>query len=107
MKKKNVIILSLILILSLTLTLQLITAKHTPTIKIGVISSTTAGFTTQVPLYDEIIEPDINEYCSRLPFLAQCKFEFIHEDAEGNADTHLEKVQMFHEMGVDLIIGAG
>jgi branched-chain amino acid transport system substrate-binding protein len=31
--------------------------------------------------------------------------DFLVEHADGNASLHLEKVKMFHEMGVDLIIG--
>lgn len=73
------------------------------TVKIGVISSTTSGLDTLIPLYEEIIEPDLNEYCEKLGY--GVTFEFSIEDAQGYSTIHQEKVQNFHSMDVDLIIG--
>ena len=78
--------------------------------KIGVISSSDEGLETTVPLYQQIIKPDINAYVNKLPnhrFRPQPEFEFLIESAEGSADIHLQKVQDFHQQGVDLVIGGG
>lgn len=102
--KKLLVIFSLISVLLVVSSSTSITAGNPhETIKIGVISPTTADFETLVPLFQEIIKPDINEYSAKLP--TKLKFEFLVEDAMGDANVHLQKVQEFHEMGVDLIIG--
>lgn len=73
------------------------------TVKIGVISASTGGLDTLVPLYENIIEPDINEYCEKLGY--NVYFEFLLQDAESQASVHLERLAYFHSLGVDLIIG--
>jgi branched-chain amino acid transport system substrate-binding protein len=76
------------------------------TIRIGVIASSTAGMETLVPLFEKIIEPDINEYLRKLPKQSPpLRIDFLIEDAQTSRDIHLEKVQEFHAMGTDLIIG--
>lgn len=75
------------------------------TVKIGVIVPSTTTLETIVPLFNQIIKPDINAYCAKLGY--DVNFEFLIEDAVAEADIHLEKVQAFHEMGVNLIIGGG
>jgi branched-chain amino acid transport system substrate-binding protein len=84
------------------------TSAHTKHIPIGVISSTTASYEDNLLYFEEIIEPDINDYSRKLPkfrFLPRAEFDFIVRNAEGNAERHLELVQEFHEEGIDLIIG--
>ncbi len=76
------------------------------TIKIGVIASNTEDMETEVTFFERIIEPDINEYMKKLPRqFPPLRFDFLVEDAQGSPEIHLEKVQQFHAMGVDLIIG--
>ena len=77
-------------------------------VKIGVITGSTEGLETSVPMFEQIIEPDINAYVDTLPnhrFRPKLEFKFLIEDAEGSADVHLQKVQDFHGQDVDLIIG--
>lgn len=74
-------------------------------IRIGYISSTTVGLETGIPLINDIIEPDISRYVNDLGY--DVEFEFIIDDARGNAAVHLEKVQGLHSMGVNLILGGG
>lgn len=118
MKKKSftkVLILAVFAVLLSTTVLEIAQARVVDrtyrgrkTIKIGVISSDTGTYDTLVTLYTEIIEPDINEYLARLPrrrLQRKPELEFLFADAEGQASVHLEMVQVFHEMGVDLIIG--
>ncbi len=51
----------------------------------------------------DMAEEDINDYMERYNY--SYRFEFLIENAEGLEDVHLEKVQAFKSMGVDLIIG--
>ncbi len=51
----------------------------------------------------DMAEEDINDYMERHNH--SYRFEFLIENAEGQVDVHLEKVQEFKSMGVDLIIG--
>ena len=51
----------------------------------------------------DIAEEDINDYMERNNY--SYRFEFLIENAEGQVDVHLEKVQEFKSMGIDLIIG--
>ncbi|MEM2126973.1 MAG: ABC transporter substrate-binding protein [Candidatus Bathyarchaeia archaeon] len=74
-------------------------------VRIGVISPTTSGLEDIKSMYKNIIEPDINNYCSRIK--APYRFEFLLEDAQSQAAIHLEKVKAFKAMKVDLIIGGG
>ena len=74
------------------------------TIKIGVIAARLDE--TTVHFFEKIIEPDINEYLKKLPKQSPpLRIDFLVEDAQMSAEIHLEKVQQFHAMGVDLIIG--
>jgi branched-chain amino acid transport system substrate-binding protein len=79
-------------------------------IKVGVIASTTSGFETTKPFYEQILQQDINAYMAKLPdhrFNPRHEFEFIVKDAQGDAAKHLELVEEFHDDGVDLVIGGG
>lgn len=72
---------------------------------LGYISSTTEGLETAVPLIEDIIEPDLNEYVSKLGY--DVKFRFLIDDAQGSTARHLEIVQGYNSMGVNLFIGGG
>lgn len=77
-------------------------------IRIGVITQNTGIYKINVPLFRQIIKPDIDDYVNKLPpyrFYPSLEFEFLIEDAQGDAEVHLEKVQSFHDQGVNLIIG--
>lgn len=75
------------------------------TIYLGYISSTTAGLETTTPLVKDIIEPDLNAYAAKLGY--NVTFEFLIDDASGQAAVHLEKVQGFKSIGVNMFIGGG
>ena len=75
------------------------------TIKIGYISSDTAGLETGQPLHKQIIEKDMNAYATRLGY--GVKFDWLIDDATGLANVHLEKVQSFKSMGVTVFEGGG
>lgn len=75
------------------------------TVKIGYIATTTTSLLTARKHIENIIEPDLNEYAEDLG--SDYRFEFVIEDAMGQARVHLERVSDLHNQGVDLIIGGG
>ena len=73
------------------------------TIQIGNIYSNDANLETVEPLMMDIIMPEINDYMGMLGY--DVDLEFLNDNAMESAAIHLEKVQGFHAIGVDLIIG--
>ena len=73
------------------------------TIQIGNIYSDDANLETTEPLMTDILTPRINEYLSMLGY--DVDLEFLNDNALESAAIHLEKVQGFHAIGVDLVIG--
>ncbi len=74
-------------------------------IQLGYISSTTVGLETTVPLVDEILTPDYNAYLAKLGM--DTTMEFLIDDATGQAAVHLEKVQGYKSMDINVFIGGG
>lgn len=75
------------------------------TIRIGYISSTTTGLETTVPLVQEIMVKDYNAYAAKLGY--DISFEYLIDDATGQAAVHLEKVQGFKSMDISVFVGGG
>ncbi len=75
------------------------------TIQIGYISSTTAGLETATPLVEDILMADYNAYAAKLGM--DVDFEYLIDDATGQAAVHLEKVQGFKSMDVNVFLGGG
>lgn len=75
------------------------------TIQIGHISSTTTALETATPHVQEMIEVDVNAYAAELGY--DVEFEYLVDDATGQAAVHLEKVQGFKSMDVNIFIGGG
>lgn len=73
------------------------------TIKIGGITAATADLEIYSPFYKELIEVDINEFLNKLGY--DVSYEVLMDEAQGEAPIHLEKVQSFKAMEIDLIIG--
>ncbi len=73
------------------------------TIQIGNIFSDDPNLETLTPLLDEILEPRLNAYLDMLGYDAEV--EFLNDHALETPAIHLEKVQGFHAVDVDLIIG--
>ena len=72
-------------------------------IKIAEITSNTNALETETPFVEEIIVPDIQAYLDLLGY--DVTYEILIDDAASNEAIHLEKVQSFQTLGVDLIIG--
>ena len=75
------------------------------TLKIGVTASSTSGLETSVPLMDDIVTPDVNEFMDQLGL--DITFEWLLEDNEGTAAIALEKTQTFKAMGINIVQGHG
>ena len=73
------------------------------TISIGNIYSDDANLETTEPLIVEIMVPELNEYLDLLGY--DVEIEILNDNALESAAIHLEKVQGFHAIGVDLVIG--
>jgi branched-chain amino acid transport system substrate-binding protein len=73
------------------------------TIQMGNIYSDDANLETTEPLVVDIIQPRINEYLDLLGY--DVSIEFLNDNALETPAIHLEKVQGFHAVGVDLVIG--
>jgi branched-chain amino acid transport system substrate-binding protein len=75
------------------------------TIQIGSVVASTAGLETAVPLYEDIIAADMNDYLDKMDYDASV--EFLIDTADGQAAIHLEKVQSFKAMDVTIFMGGG
>ncbi|MBD3172096.1 ABC transporter substrate-binding protein [Candidatus Bathyarchaeota archaeon] len=83
------------------------TVTQTPlegkTIQYGDLYATTSELETGVPLAEEIILKDINTMADQLGY--DVTFEALIDQADGQAASHLEKIQGYKSMDVNLIIG--
>jgi len=84
-------------------TVEVVLPLEGKTVQIGYISSTTVGLETATPLVEDIMAVDYNEYTELLGY--DIEFEYLIDDATGQAAVHLEKVQGFKSMDVNLFIG--
>lgn len=113
MNKKAVpVVIAILFALSVYGLMPAISANRGNTVQIGVIVATETGLDIYEPFFEQIIEPDINAYCAKLPkhrFNPPMRFDFVVVNAEYSADVHLQRIEDFHNAkphGVDLIIGA-
>jgi branched-chain amino acid transport system substrate-binding protein len=75
------------------------------TIQVGNIIASTSALETGVPLFEEIIAVDINDYFKKMNY--DVSVEFLQDTADGQAAIHLEKVQSFKAMDITIFIGGG
>lgn len=75
------------------------------TVSLGYVSSTTVGLETAVPHVNEVMMPDYNEFAAMMGYGVD--FEYLIDDATGQAAVHLEKVQGFKSMDISVFIGGG
>ena len=74
-------------------------------VKIGYIASDTTALEVGKPYHEQIIAPDMNAYSATLGY--GTTFTYLVDDAQGQANTHLEKVQGFKSAGVTVFEGGG
>ncbi len=72
-------------------------------VQLGVIAPGPGSLETEVPLYENIMSPAVNEYASTLGY--DIEFEYLIDQGEYQAAAHLEKVQAFKSMGINLFLG--
>jgi branched-chain amino acid transport system substrate-binding protein len=72
-------------------------------IQIGYISASTAGLETSVPLCQDIIAKDLNDYLAKMSY--DSEVEFLIDTADGQAAIHLEKVQGYKSMDISIFLG--
>ncbi|MDH5791718.1 MAG: hypothetical protein OEZ44_05985, partial [Candidatus Bathyarchaeota archaeon] len=89
-----------LIVLSLASSLQLVYCEKT--VQIGVIAPN--GIDEYAAIIS-IANDDINDYMASKGL--DYRFTYIIEDAQGNAALHLEQVQSFRSMGINLLIGGG
>jgi len=75
------------------------------TVKLGYIASDTTGLETGKPYHEKIIAADLNLYSKTLGY--GTTFLYLVDDATGQANVHLEKVQGFKSAGVTVFEGGG
>jgi len=75
------------------------------TIRVGYIVSSTTALETGTPLVKDLMEPDYNAYAAKMDY--DVDFEYLIDDATGQAAIHLEKVQGFKAIDVSVFIGGG
>jgi branched-chain amino acid transport system substrate-binding protein len=91
-----------LMVLSLASSLQL--AHSTTTVDIGVIVPSTSVFEEYATIIN-LAQTDISNYLVQNGL--DYSFTYWIEDAQGNAALHLEHVQKFKSIGIDLLIGGG
>lgn len=75
------------------------------TVRIGVIVSTTVALETAPALYTNMMQADYNAYAQKLGY--DVNFNYLIDNADSQAAVHLEKVQGFKSMGIDVFLGGG
>jgi len=73
------------------------------TIQLGVVAPGPGSLETEHPLYEQMVTPAINTYASTLGY--DVEFEYLIDQGEYQAAAHLEKVQSFKSMGINLFLG--
>lgn len=74
-------------------------------VDIGYVTSQTTDLETAVPHLENIVAADLNEYAGMLGY--DTSFQFLIDNADGQPNIHLEKVQGFKSIGVLNFIGGG
>ena len=81
-------------------------ASNLGIVKIGYIASTPTDEELSGAFIEEIIQPDLNAYASKLGY--NVTFQFVIKTVlNGEAGDHLIKTQEMKKMGIDLVISGG
>jgi branched-chain amino acid transport system substrate-binding protein len=73
------------------------------TVQIGNIISNDPALEWEVPYNDDILVPDMNEMADLLGY--DVTFDILTDSAQSQAAIHLEKVQSFKAMDINVVIG--
>ncbi len=72
-------------------------------VQLGYITSSASGMETQVPFLEEILMVDLDEFSAKLGH--DTTFTYLIDQADSQAAIHLEKVQSFKAMDIEIFIG--
>jgi branched-chain amino acid transport system substrate-binding protein len=75
------------------------------TVKFGYVAASTTSLETGKPYHEQIIAPALNDYAELMGY--DVTFQYLLDDATGQAQVHLEKVQGFKSAGVTIFEGGG
>jgi branched-chain amino acid transport system substrate-binding protein len=75
------------------------------TVQLGYITSNTVGIEQSTPLIQQIMTPDYNAYAQKLGY--DVEFQYLIDNADAQAAVHLEKVQGYKAINVNIFIGGG
>ncbi|GAG97091.1 unnamed protein product, partial [marine sediment metagenome] len=73
------------------------------TVTLGFIAAQTSDLEYKVPVIEEMVMADINEYASKMSY--DVEFEWLIDCADAQATVHLEKVQGFKAIDVNIFMG--
>lgn len=92
-----------------TTTVSTSIVKETPlagtTIQLGSIAASDTNLEVEKPWHEQTIQTDMNAYCKALGY--DVTYQWLVDNAGGQDNTHLEKVQGFRSMGVTCFQGGG
>ncbi len=74
-------------------------------VKLGYIAADTTNLEVGKPYHEQMIGPDLNKYSAILGY--GTTFTYLSDDAQGQAQTHLEKVQGYKSAGITVFDGGG
>ncbi len=74
-------------------------------VKLGYIAASTTNLETGKPYHEQMITPRLDEYAALLGY--GTTFQYQIDDAQGQPNTHLEKVQGFKSAGITVLEGGG
>src|SRR5512136_1308822 len=74
-------------------------------IKLGYIASSTAGLEQGKPHHEQMLAPKMNAYSAILGYGITWQYQV--DDAQGQPNTHLEKVQGYKSSGITVFEGGG
>jgi branched-chain amino acid transport system substrate-binding protein len=75
-------------------------------VKVGFIDSDTVDLETKKPYHEIMIQREMNAYAKALGY-SDKMFTFLVDDATGQANVHLEKVQGYKSAGITVFEGGG
>jgi len=74
-------------------------------VQLGFMASNDGMLAFMTPYIQDIIEVDMNEYADKMNY--DVTFKYLIETSSGQAAVHLEKVQAFKSMDVNIIMNSG
>ncbi|MCK4820244.1 ABC transporter substrate-binding protein, partial [bacterium] len=91
------------------ITLETVTVDKIPLdgqeVRFGYMCSNDGMLEFMTPFILEMVEKDINEYAEKMNY--DISFKYLVETSSGQAALHLEKVQAFKSMDINIVVNSG